>query len=90
MTITAKVTSKGQITLPKKLRDELNLSAGDMVIFQRNDDGGYAIVHAPEKNGPTLESLFGMIKTDIRLTDEEIKEAIGDAASATSGRGRPQ
>ena len=29
----ATVTSKGQLTLPKKLRDKLNVKAGDKVIF---------------------------------------------------------
>lgn len=35
----ATVTSKGQITLPKKLRDGLNIKNGDKVIFSETEEG---------------------------------------------------
>lgn len=38
MTVTAKITSKGQITLPKKVRDVLHLRAGGVVVFEQEDD----------------------------------------------------
>jgi antitoxin PrlF len=34
MDVPAKVTSKGQITLPKTVRDALGLKAGDHVLFR--------------------------------------------------------
>ena len=34
MDVPAKVTSKGQITLPKPVRDALGLKAGDRVLFR--------------------------------------------------------
>ena len=36
---TATVTSKGQITLPKSVRDELGVDAGDQVVFVVEDKG---------------------------------------------------
>lgn len=33
----AKITSKGQITIPKDIRDKLNLRPGDKVIFIEED-----------------------------------------------------
>ncbi len=38
---TATLTSKGQITLPKALRDELKLKPGDKVDFVRDSGGEY-------------------------------------------------
>ncbi len=38
MTVTAKITSKGQITLPKKVRDILHLREGGVVVFEQEDD----------------------------------------------------
>ena len=34
MDVPAKITSKGQITLPKPVRDALGLKAGDRVLFR--------------------------------------------------------
>jgi len=34
MDVTAKVTSKGQITIPKEVRDALEISEGDHVVFR--------------------------------------------------------
>ena len=42
----ATVTSKGQITIPKIVRDELGLRAGDRVAFRVLDDG--RVVVEPE------------------------------------------
>ncbi|MGH8278691.1 MAG: AbrB/MazE/SpoVT family DNA-binding domain-containing protein, partial [Gammaproteobacteria bacterium] len=33
------VTSKGQVTIPKKIRDALNLAPGSRVEFDVNDNG---------------------------------------------------
>ena len=38
MSVTAKITSKGQITLPKKVRDVLHLREGGVVVFEQEDD----------------------------------------------------
>lgn len=35
----AKVTSKGQVTIPKELRDQLNIEQGSSVVFVRRDEG---------------------------------------------------
>ncbi len=35
----AKITSKGQLTLPKPLRDKLGLNAGDNIIIRETSEG---------------------------------------------------
>ena len=41
---TAKVTSKGQITIPIEVRKALKLKAGDKIDFFPTEDGKYAFV----------------------------------------------
>ena len=37
------ITTKGQITLPKALRNALHLRSGDKIIFEELEEGGFAI-----------------------------------------------
>jgi len=46
-----RVTSKGQVTIPKEIREELGIEPGDEVTFEPTD-GGYAI----RKEAPTTDS----------------------------------
>ncbi len=39
----ATITSKGQITLPKAIRDHLRLKAGDRVAFRAREDGSVVV-----------------------------------------------
>jgi AbrB family looped-hinge helix DNA binding protein len=74
------ITSKGQITLPKKVREALHLDVGDKVYFDVKDDGTVTLV---ARNAP-VESLFGLLKTKARLrrplTIEEMNPASADDA----------
>lgn len=36
---TATITSKGQVTIPKKIRDKLGLKPGDKINFELNEQG---------------------------------------------------
>jgi antitoxin PrlF len=57
------MTSKGQITIPKVVRERLHLEPGDKVYFDVRDDG--SVFLATRKH--PLESLFGMLKDKVRL-----------------------
>ena len=54
----ATITSKGQITIPKEVRDRLKLEEGDKVYFDVGDDGA---VRMTARNRP-MEELFGLLK----------------------------
>jgi AbrB family looped-hinge helix DNA binding protein len=56
MDVLAKVTSKGQITLPKAVRDALGLQPGDSVLF-RVENG-----HALLARTPNLLELAGSVR----------------------------
>ncbi|MCF8030835.1 MAG: AbrB/MazE/SpoVT family DNA-binding domain-containing protein [Desulfohalobiaceae bacterium] len=51
------LTSKGQITLPKALRERLNLSAGDRIEFVLDEDSNVRLVIKPS----SLHRLKGML-----------------------------
>jgi antitoxin PrlF len=56
MDVAARITSKGQITIPKPVREALNLGEGDQVVF-RVIEGGRAIL----ARTPDLLELAGSV-----------------------------
>jgi len=74
------VTSKGQITIPKVVREALHLEIGDKVYFDVKPDGTVVLM---ARNEP-VESLFGLLKGKARLrkplTIEEMNPASADDA----------
>ena len=73
----AKLTSKGQITVPKAVRIKLNLKPGDRVLFTFDDDGAVRI-RAANKD---ISSLVGILPAPKRAASlEEIDESIQRAA----------
>lgn len=71
----ATITSKGQITIPAEVRRQLNLSAGDKVLFITGDTG--EVIMAPATRN--VKSLKGMIEKPTRaVTLEEMKKAISE------------
>jgi antitoxin PrlF len=70
---TAALTSKGQITIPIEVREELGLKAGDRIEFVKNDEGKYFI--QPKKG--SIMNLRGMFKWAGKpVSIEEMNEAI--------------
>jgi AbrB family looped-hinge helix DNA binding protein len=79
------MTSKGQITVPKEVRDDLKLVAGSRVMFVKLANGRYTIV---PKTGSIMDLAGVLYNPDgPHLTIEEMNEAIGDAAAESGMRG---
>ena len=57
MNAEAKITSKGQTTIPQEVRELLNLQAGDVVKF--TVDGNYIIMTAKSVNFNDLAGFLG-------------------------------
>lgn len=75
----ATLTSKGQITLPKEVRERLRLHAGGKVRFVV--EGGNRIVVT--RSGTRLSDLFGMLGEPPRsATLEQMDEAVRQGAVA--------
>ncbi len=65
MTALAKVTSKGQITLPKEVRDLLHIQTGSIVVFEKEDE------RLVVKTAKTLQDFKGVLKDKKRHADFE-------------------
>jgi AbrB family looped-hinge helix DNA binding protein len=78
------ITSKGQATIPKAIRDHLGLKAGDRVKFFVHPDG--SVVLLPKVPAAALR---GLLKAQRRsVTIEEMDEAIAaGAADRATARG---
>jgi len=77
------LTTKGQATIPKAIRDHLGLKPGDRVKFFVHPDG--SVVLLPKL---PVTALRGIVKSRRRrpVTIEEMNDAI--AASAAEAKGR--
>jgi antitoxin PrlF len=66
------VTSKGQVTIPKKVRDQLGITPGSEVDFSLNEQGDVVLAKRGRKR-PAKQSRFAKIRgtaTGNMTTDE--------------------
>ena len=56
-TAVSKMTSKGQVTVPEAIREELHLEEGDRLEWQTTDEGTAVV----RKTGRPLEQLVGLL-----------------------------
>jgi antitoxin PrlF len=81
------LTSKGQITIPRDVRDRLGLKEGDRVIFQFDEKGNLLL--RPEGEGPLgrLPGLLSHLAKERPVSIEEMNEAVRKRAAEKYGRG---
>ena len=69
----SKITSKGQITVPKRVREVLAVHPGDRLSFVVHDDGTVTV----EAESVDLASLRGVVKSGARrVSIEQMNDAI--------------
>jgi antitoxin PrlF len=79
---TSTVTSKGQITLPRDVRQALGLDAGDKIDFVEVE-GGFKLV-ALRKDVRALKGRFAG-RVERPVTIDEMDDAIAQAAAEAEG-----
>jgi AbrB family looped-hinge helix DNA binding protein len=52
---TTRIRDRGQVTLPKQLRDELELEPGDELVWVKNDEGNWEVW-----TSESLKEVFGL------------------------------
>jgi len=72
---TVRLNSRGQITIPMKIRRQLQLQNGDEIRLIL--EGKKIIVSPVEYN---IESAFGLCKADISVSLEDMERAIRERA----------
>ena len=82
---TATITSKGQVTIPKEVRDALAVHAGDVLDFEREPDGSFRV----RARKARVEDLAGLLhrKGRRRVSLEEMDAAIARGAARGRTRG---
>jgi antitoxin PrlF len=79
----SKITSKGQVTVPKAIRDALGVGPGDRLAFRIEEDG--RVLVEPETVDP--RTLRGVLTPRRRGVDvEEMAAAVERQVSARSRR----
>lgn len=79
----ATVTSKGQVTIPKDVRDRLRLRAGDQLDFVVREDGSVSI----RKRALSVDDVFGAFdhRGGRRLSPEEMDESVARSIQERTG-----
>lgn len=75
MTSLRTVSEKGQVTVPKRLRDRLGIKAGDQLAF--SEEGG-RLVAQKTTSGDPIDAVYGILSLDVS-TDEAIRALRGEA-----------
>lgn len=57
MSYEATVTSKGQVTIPKAVRDRMGLERGEKVLFRFDESGGVRMVRVPAEPRERLDAV---------------------------------
>jgi antitoxin PrlF len=75
----ATITSKGQITIPVDVRNDLGVGTGDRLEFVKQENGQYCIVPANR----SIRELKGMLRVKRRkpVSIEEMNRVIARRAS---------
>jgi antitoxin PrlF len=82
---TAPLTSKGQITLPKQIRERLGLTTDDRVAFHERPDG--SVVLEPET--VDLLSLRGCVRPQVRrVSIDDMRAAVKRTVARRNARTR--
>jgi AbrB family looped-hinge helix DNA binding protein len=73
---TVTVSSKGQIVVPKRLREKMRLEAGDYVAFEELPDG--TLLLGKQGENPLDEIVSGLRRAakEMNFTRKDLEEAI--------------
>jgi len=71
MTAIAKITAKGQTTIPRAIRNVLNVGPGDQIVWETLDDGTVRVRRVQALDLDYLRALEGTLSEWQGAADEE-------------------
>ncbi|WP_338700661.1 type II toxin-antitoxin system PrlF family antitoxin [Bradyrhizobium sp. 26S5] len=78
------VTSKGQTTIPKPVRQALGVNEGDQIAF-RVDESGVTIRRADEDADPAIAAFLSFLAKDIQANPEGLRAFPPELAKTIAG-----
>lgn len=78
---TATVTSKGQVTIPKKVRELMAIKTGDRLAFDLEEDGRLRVSRVRHEARP-LRGMLSEYAKDRPVDDEQVRAALRRRAVA--------
>ena len=77
--VLAKVTSKGQVTVPREIREKLNLNEGTKILFYQNELGQVVIENANIKVFHDIQNAMkGEAEKAGIYTEDDVVKVIKD------------
>ncbi len=90
------LTSKGQLTVPREVRERLGVSQGDRITFRFDEHGRLFLEPEKTSEGPRISGLLRHLAPSRAVTVEEMDEGIAEYVSLkaeairTKGRFDPE
>lgn len=73
---TSTLTSKGQVTIPKQIRDRLSLKVGDRLFFSLDNKGGIKVRREQGGNAASLQGLLRHLARKQPVSVEAMRDAV--------------
>ena len=82
----ARVTSKGQVTIPVEVRQALGIERGDGLLFELNREGGASVQVVKRRR---LSELYGALPATRPFPGKgAVRTEVGHALGSRSGRAK--
>src|SRR5437763_12725944 len=83
--VKATITSKGQVTIPKRVRDDLGLVTGDHVGFVADGRGSYKL--KPIRTRSSAQGVCDrLVKAGVHASVEDMERAVEDSVARSFAR----
>jgi len=83
---TSVLTSKGQVTIPKPIRDRLRLKVGDRLLFTLDNRGAIKVQREKCEKTESLQGLLRHLARKQPVTLQEMRNAVLQRAARTDAR----